>query len=647
MSFARLPLVLLLVAAACGDSSTSPTPTPPPPPPAAVATIELAPASISIVVGETSALTATLRDASGNTLTGRTVTWSSSASTIASVAQSGVITAVSAGGPVTITVTSEGRTGTAQVTVAPIPVAAVEVTPASSAITVGETASLAATVRDAGGNTLTGRTVTWSSSAGTIASVSQSGVITAVSAGGPVTITATSEGRSGTAQVTVAPIPVAAVEVAPGSSTIILGETASLNATVRDAGGNALTGRTVTWSSSAGTVASVSASGVVTAVSVGGPVTITATSEGRTGTAQVTVAPIPVAAVEVTPASGTIQVAGTTTLAATPRAANGTALTGRSTVWSSANTAVATVSQGGQVTGVSAGSTTIRATVDGIIGTAEITVNATPGIAAVSAGYYHTCALRSDGTAHCWGANFNGQLGDGTTTGRLTPTPVAGGHTFKQIAVGLEYTCGIDSNDVLRCWGRGAKGELGNGSTANMLVPTPVTSPGEKMVAVSLALQEALACARSVSGKVYCWGEDPDGRDQWLDRGAGADAAARSCTSGHANCHRVASRMWPHHRRRRILLGPERERQPRQRHHHAQSDSHRDPRQPQVRLGGETLEHELRPEGQRRDLVLGGQLQRTDRGWHHHPSHYGCAGKWRVRFHAAGIRHHQQLRSSC
>jgi hypothetical protein len=128
LTFLRLPLVLLLVAAACGDSSTTPpttppttpstppTPTPPPPPPASVATVELAPASATIIVGETSTFTATLRDANSNTLAGRTVAWSSSASTIASVSQSGVVTAVAAGGPVTITATSEGRTGTAQVT---------------------------------------------------------------------------------------------------------------------------------------------------------------------------------------------------------------------------------------------------------------------------------------------------------------------------------------------------------------------------------------------------------------------------------------------------------------------------------------------------------------------------------------------------
>jgi alpha-tubulin suppressor-like RCC1 family protein len=224
----------------------------------------------------------------------------------------------------------------------------------------------------------------------------------------------------------------------------------------------------------------------------------------------VTVSPPAVSSVDVTPTTGTINVGATTTLTATPRAAGGAALTGRTIVWSSVNEAIATVSQSGLVTGVSAGNATIRATVDGVIGTAAITVNAPiPTVVSVAAGFYHTCALMNNGAAQCWGDNFRGQLGDGTKTGRLVPTPVLGGHTFKQLAVGYLATCGIDSNDVLRCWGSGEKGQLGNGSTADVLVPTPVTPPGEVMVSVSMATNTALACARSVTGKVYCWGSDP------------------------------------------------------------------------------------------------------------------------------------------
>jgi uncharacterized protein YjdB len=149
-------------------------------------------------------LTATLRDANGNVLTGRTVTWSTSNANVATVSATGRVTAVAAGSAV-ITATSEGKSGTASVTVRE-PVASVEVTPAASALLVGETVQLTATLRDGDGNILTGRTVTWSTSNASIATVSATGTVTAVGLG-TVTITATSEGVSGSATVVVGPAP--------------------------------------------------------------------------------------------------------------------------------------------------------------------------------------------------------------------------------------------------------------------------------------------------------------------------------------------------------------------------------------------------------------------------------------------------------
>jgi hypothetical protein len=116
-------------------------------------------------------------------------------------------------------------------------------------------------------------------------------LVTGLVAGGPVTITATSEGKSGTAAVTVVPIPVASVTVSPASPTITVGNTTQLTATTFDANGNTLSGRAIAWSSSNPAVASVSGNGLVTGLVAGGPVTITATSEGKNGTAAVTVAP--------------------------------------------------------------------------------------------------------------------------------------------------------------------------------------------------------------------------------------------------------------------------------------------------------------------------------------------------------------------
>src|SRR5207244_516396 len=115
-----------------------------------------------------------------------------------------------------------------------------------------------------------------------VATVSNSGLVSGVTPGS-ATITATSEGKSGTSSVTVTNVPVASVEVTPPSASVQAGQTVQLTGTPRDAGGNPLSGRTVTWSSSNTSVATVSNSGLVSGVTPG-TATITATSEGKSGT---------------------------------------------------------------------------------------------------------------------------------------------------------------------------------------------------------------------------------------------------------------------------------------------------------------------------------------------------------------------------
>src|SRR5213593_879837 len=165
-----------------------------------VATVSVTPASLSLTAGQTGQLTATPRDSAGNALPGRVVTWVSSNTVVATVSGSGLVTA-KAGGSVTITATSEGQSGSAAVTVTTVPVATVSVTPASLSLTVGQTGQLTATPRDSAGNPLAGRVVTWVSSNTVVATVNGSGLVTAKAAGS-ATITATSEGQSGSATVT-------------------------------------------------------------------------------------------------------------------------------------------------------------------------------------------------------------------------------------------------------------------------------------------------------------------------------------------------------------------------------------------------------------------------------------------------------------
>src|SRR5207244_240884 len=202
-----------------------------------VAAVTVTPASVSVLQGQTVQLTATPRDANGNPLTGRVITWQSSDNTIATVNGSGLVTGAGPGGPVTMTATSEGQSGTATVTVSLAPVAAVTVSPSAANIAITGTVQLTATPRDANGNPLTGRAISWSSSNNNIATVNGSGLVTGVTAGS-VTITATSEGQSGTASITVAGAPVASVTVTPPSASVPAGQTVQLTATLKDANGN-------------------------------------------------------------------------------------------------------------------------------------------------------------------------------------------------------------------------------------------------------------------------------------------------------------------------------------------------------------------------------------------------------------------------
>ncbi|HJQ10616.1 MAG TPA: Ig-like domain-containing protein [Gemmatimonadaceae bacterium] len=344
--------------------------------PVATVSVSLSPNSITTI--QTSQATATLKDANGNTLSGRAVVWSSDNTAIATVSQAGVVTPVAAG-TANIIATSEGKTGSAALTVTPAPVATVSVSPTSATLVLGitPTQQLTAVTKDANGNTLTGRVVTWSSNNTAAATVDANGLVTAVAAGS-ATITATSEGKTGTSSITVNIAPVATVSVSLAPNSITAVGTSQATATTRDANGNLLTGRAVTWSSDNTAVATVDATGLVTAVTVG-TANIIATSEGKTGSALLTVTQAPVATINVSLNPTSITAIQTSQATATLLDAKGRTLTGRAVAWSSDNTAVATVSVStGLVTAVAPGTANIIATSESQNGSAMLTVTQAP-----------------------------------------------------------------------------------------------------------------------------------------------------------------------------------------------------------------------------------------------------------------------------
>ncbi len=340
----------------------------------AVASVQVSPAEVALVPSSTRQVTAAPLDANGAPLV-RQVVWSSSNPAVATVTNAGLITAT-APGVAAVTATSEGRSATVNVTVAAAitPVAAVSVSPGTLAIGPGQSGTLVATPQDSTGAPLAGRLVTWSSSAPAIATVAATGVVSGIAPGTTV-VTASSEGRTTTVNVTVtiSAQPVASVAVVPGSSGLQSGQTLTLTATPRDGGGAPLSGRSVSWNSSSPSVASVSGTGVVTGLSPG-TARITATSEGVVGAATISVTGSPVTNVTLAPPSASLLPNGTVQLSVTARDTAGTVVTGRPVVFTSSNPNIATVTSTGLVTGLALGSTGISATIEGRTATIIATV---------------------------------------------------------------------------------------------------------------------------------------------------------------------------------------------------------------------------------------------------------------------------------
>ncbi|HTE45373.1 MAG TPA: Ig-like domain-containing protein [Gemmatimonadaceae bacterium] len=270
-------MVLSLLASCGGDPATTPV---------VLTAINVTLVSSALQVGQTTTVRAIGVDQTGASLDLSGVTWSSGNSGVATVDTGGHITAV-APGQAQITAISGSKSGQAILTVIPAPVAAVAVTPPRDVVGVGFTLQMTAVALDSSGAPLTGRAVSWSTSDATRATVSPSGLVTGVSYG-DVTITATSESKSGSAEILSFHIEVVTVEVKAQTATMTPDSTQQLTARTLSRTGLPIPDRVVSWSSSDASKATVNESGLVTAVAVGSAI-ITATSEGKSGSAQITV----------------------------------------------------------------------------------------------------------------------------------------------------------------------------------------------------------------------------------------------------------------------------------------------------------------------------------------------------------------------
>jgi alpha-tubulin suppressor-like RCC1 family protein len=135
----------------------------------------------------------------------------------------------------------------------------------------------------------------------------------------------------------------------------------------------------------------------------------------------------------------------------------------------------------------------------------------------IATGGAHTCALISDGTVTCWGLGTDGQLGTGNTNSSDVPVAVTGGalanKTITQIATGGGHTCALISDGTVTCWGNGADGQLGTGNTNNSNTPVAVTGGAlENKTITQIATGGAHTCALISDGTVTCWGWGTDGQ---------------------------------------------------------------------------------------------------------------------------------------
>ena len=123
----------------------------------------------------------------------------------------------------------------------------------------------------------------------------------------------------------------------------------------------------------------------------------------------------------------------------------------------------------------------------------------------VDTGGTHTCAINTDGQLYCWGWNFYGQIGDGTTTNKHSPTRIGVDSDWTSVSSGSNHTCAIKEGGELYCWGVNGNGRLGDGSVTQRNTPTRIGTDADWSI---ITAGWEFSCGIKTSGQLYCWGLD-------------------------------------------------------------------------------------------------------------------------------------------
>lgn len=130
----------------------------------------------------------------------------------------------------------------------------------------------------------------------------------------------------------------------------------------------------------------------------------------------------------------------------------------------------------------------------------------TSGVRMVDPGGQHSCAVKTDGKAYCWGQNLHGQVGDGSQTDRTTPVQVVNLSNVSAASAGGSHSCAVQTDGNLYCWGDNTYGQVGNGTTQDQLQPTLILANVRAVAAASIH-----TCAWLTNGGVKCWGDNNNG----------------------------------------------------------------------------------------------------------------------------------------